>query len=278
LKRFLAGGQAVIIIGEKINGTRKAVAAAIQERNADFISELAKSQAQAGSSYLDVNAGTAPEREPEDMVWLVKTVQAAVDTPLCLDSANPAALKAGLEVVDQKPMINSLSGEKDRIEGVLPLALEYKTNLIVLALDDTVGIPETSEGRMEIVRKLATMALDGGLSEDQLFVDPLVTAISTGTKNALTTFDTIKQIKEAYPSAHITSGLSNISFGMPLRSLINRTFMAMCIAVGLDSAIANPNDRGLMEVVMTAEMLMDKDRFCMNFNKAYRAGLIGPQN
>lgn len=267
----------MIIIGEKINGTRKAVAAAIQDRDADFISELARSQAQAGSSYLDVNAGTTPEREPEDMVWLVKTVQTAVDTPLCLDSANPAALKAGLEVVDQKPMINSLSGEKDRIEGVLPLALEYKTNLIVLALDDTTGIPETSAGRMEVVRKLAAMALDGGLSEDQLFVDPLVTAISTDTKNAMTTLDTIKQIKAAYPGAHITSGLSNISFGMPLRFLINRTFMAMCIAAGLDSAIANPNDRGLMEVVMTAEMLMDKDRFCMNFNKAYRAGLIGIQ-
>lgn len=267
----------MIIIGEKINGTRKAVAAAIQERDADFIGELAKSQTEAGSSYLDVNAGTAPEREPEDMIWLVKTVQSAVDTPLCLDSVNPETLKAGLEAVNQKPMINSLSGEKDRIKGVLPLALEYKTNLIILALDDTTGIPETSDGRMEIVRKLATMALEGGLSEDQLYVDPLVTAISTGTKNAMTTFDTIKKIKEAYPAAHVTSGLSNISFGMPLRALINRTFMAMCIAAGLDSAIANPNDRGLMEVVMTAEMLMDKDRFCMNYNKAYRAGLIGPQ-
>jgi 5-methyltetrahydrofolate--homocysteine methyltransferase len=267
----------VIIIGEKINGTRKAVAAAIQDRDADFITELARSQAEAGSSYLDVNAGTAPEREPEDMVWLVKTVQEAVDVPLCLDSANPAALEAGLEIVGQKPMINSLSGEKDRIEGVLPLACKYKTNLIILALDDTTGIPETSDGRMEIVRKLATMALEGGLTEDQLFVDPLVTAIATGTQNAMTTFDTIKQVREAYPKAHITSGLSNISFGMPLRALINRTFMAMCIGVGLDSAIANPNDRGLMEVVMTAEMLMNKDRFCMNYNKAYRAGSIGPQ-
>ena len=266
----------MIIIGEKINGTRKAVAAAILERDADFITNLAKEQAEAGSSYLDVNAGTAPEREPEDMIWLVNTVQAAVDIPLCLDSANPAALEAGLGVVDKPPMINSLSGEKDRIGGVLPLALKHKTNLIILALDDTTGIPATSAGRMEIVRKLAAMALEGGLTEDQLFVDPLVTAISTGTENAMVTFETIKQITEAYPKAHITSGLSNISFGMPLRKLINRTFMAMCIAAGLDSAIANPNDRDLMEVVMAAEMLMNKDRFCMNFNKAYRAGRIGP--
>jgi len=266
----------VIIIGEKINGTRKAVAASILERDAEFITKLAKEQAQAGSSYLDVNAGTSPEREPEDMIWLVNTVQSAVDVPLCLDSANPAALDAGLGVVDRPPMINSLSGERDRIEGVLPLAIQHKTNLIILALDDTTGIPETSAGRVEIVHKLAAMALEGGLTEDQLFIDPLVTAISTGTQNAMITFDTIERIREAYPSAHITSGLSNISFGMPLRSLINRTFMAMCIASGLDSAIANPNDRELMEVVMAAEMLMNKDRFCMNFNKAYRAGHIGP--
>jgi len=141
----------MIIIGEKINGTRKAVARAIRERDAAFIHDLAKSQADAGSAFLDVNAGTAPEREPEDMAWLVTTIQESCNTPLCLDSANPAALKAGLELVKHPPLINSVSGERPRIEGVLPLALQYRTSLILLALDDETGIPDTSDGRMRIV-------------------------------------------------------------------------------------------------------------------------------
>jgi len=266
----------MIIIGEKINGTRKAVAAAIREKDAQFIRDLATSQAEGGSTYLDVNAGTAPEREPDDMAWLVSTIQAVCDLPLCLDSANPAALKAGLDVVNTSPMINSVSGEQARIDGVLPLALAHQTDLILLALDDK-GIPETVEGRMEIVRKLVGMALDGGLTQAKLHIDPLVTAISTGTGNAILTFDTIRAIRSEFPDVHITGGASNISFGMPLRPIINRYFMALAIQAGLDSAIINPNDRELKAAIMTVEMLMDRDKYCLTFNKAFRAGKIGPK-
>ena len=266
----------MIIIGEKINGTRKSVAAAIREKDAQFIRDLATSQAEGGSTYLDVNAGTAPEREPDDMAWLVSTVQDVCDLPLCLDSANPAALKAGLEVVKTSPMINSVSGEQARIDGVLPLALAHQTDLILLALNDK-GIPETVEGRMEIVRKLVGLAVDGGLTQEKLHIDPLVTAISTGTGNAILTFETIRSIREEFPNVHITGGASNISFGMPLRPIINRYFMALAIQAGLDSAIINPNDRELKAAIMTAEMLMDRDKYCLNFNKAFRAGKIGPK-
>jgi len=268
----------MIIIGEKINGTRKAVGTAIRKRDAEWIKQLARNQVQAGSTYLDVNAGTPPEREPDDMAWLVTTIQESVEVPLCLDSANPEALKAALTLVRTPPIINSVSGEKPRIDGVLPLALEYKTGLILLALDDTTGIPDTSEGRLEIIHRLVGMAKQGGLKEDQLFVDPLVTAISTGDKNAQLTFEAIRMIRQAYPEAHVTCGLSNISFGMPLRSLINQTFMAMCIQMGLDSAIIDPYDRELTGVIAAAEMLMGQDRFCQKFSRAYRAGTIGPQN
>ena len=187
----------MVIIGEKINGTRKKVAQAIRERNSDFIKTLAVSQAEAGSTYLDINAGTAPNREPEDMVWLVETVQAASDLPICLDTANPEALRSGLETANKTPLVNSLSGEQPRIEGILPLALEYKTHLIILALDDVTGIPDSSQGRMEIIRRLTDMALTGGLSEDQIFIDPLVTTISTDTENAKITLETIRSAKES---------------------------------------------------------------------------------
>lgn len=266
----------MIIIAEKINGTRKAVATAIREKDSKFIGDLAKTQADGGATYLDVNAGTAPEREPEDMAWLVNTVQQICDLPLSLDSANPTALKAGLALVKRNPMINSVSGEQTRIDGVLPLALEHKTDLILLALDDN-GIPETVEGRMGIVRKLVRLAVDGGLTEEKLHIDPLVTAISTGTGNAILTFETIRAIKREFPKVHITGGASNISFGMPLRPTINRYFMALAVQAGLDSAIINPNDRELKSAIMTVEMLMDRDRFCLNFNKAFRAGTIGPK-
>lgn len=267
----------MIIIGEKINGTRKGVAEAIRNRDAEYIRELARVQAEGGAAYLDVNAGTVPEREPEDMVWLIKTIQEAVgDLPLCLDSANPAALKAGLAAVGRTPMINSVSGEQARIEGVLPLALANKTDLVILALDDK-GIPESVEGRMQIVRKLVGLALDGGLAEENLHIDPLVTAISTGTENAMLTFGTIRAIKDEFPKAYITGGASNISFGMPLRPMINHYFMAMAIQAGLNSAIINPNDRELTGAMMTAELLMGQDKHCMNFTRAFRAGKIGRQ-
>jgi 5-methyltetrahydrofolate--homocysteine methyltransferase len=145
-----------------------------------------------------------------------------------------------------------------------------------LALDDEKGIPGNSEGRLNIIRKLVGLAVEGGLSPAQLFIDPLVTAISTGTDHALITFQTIRDIRAAFPEVHITCGLSNISYGMPLRSLINRYFMAMAIQAGLDSAIINPGDRELKEAMMAAEMLMGLDRYCLNFNRAFRAKLIGP--
>ncbi|SHF99636.1 5-methyltetrahydrofolate--homocysteine methyltransferase [Desulfacinum infernum DSM 9756] len=266
----------MIIIGEKINGTRRRVAQAIVERDHEFIKDLARKQAEGGAHYLDVNAGTSPDREPEDMVWLIENIQEVVDLPLCLDSANPAALESGLQVVKRPALINSLSGEKARIEGVLPLAGKYQTGLVVLALDDLTGIPKRSEERLEIVSKLVGLAEEQGLSHEQLFIDPLVTAISTGVDSGMVTFETIKGIRQRYPAAHITCGLSNISFGLPLRSLINRTFLAMCMMCGLDSAIIDPNDRELMGVLLAAEMLLGRDAYCRGFLGAYRAGRIGP--
>ncbi len=266
----------MIIIGEKINGTRKMVATAIRERNAEFIRELAIFQAEGGAHILDVNAGTPPNREPDDMIWLVNTIQKACDLPLCLDSTNAQALKAGLEIVAKAPMLNSVSGERSRIDTVLPLALEHRTNLILLAIDDN-GIPDSVRGRMEIIRRLINLSLKGGLEEKQLFVDPLVTAISTGTENAKLTFETIRTIKQEFPGVKVTAGASNISFGMPLRPVINRYFMAMAVQAGLDSAIINPNDRDLVAAIMTGELLMGRDKYCMNFNRAYRAGKIGPR-
>lgn len=267
----------MIIIGEKINGTRKQVAKAIQERDAAFIRHLALSQFENGASYLDINAGTLPRQEPEDMAWLVENVQeAAPEATLCLDSANHAALRMGIEKSARMPMLNSLSGEKLRIEGVLPLASEFQTELIVLALDDN-GIPTTSEKRLDIVRRLVDMTRKGGLPDEKLFVDPLVMAISTGTENGNITLETSRKILREFPSVHLTCGLSNISFGMPLRPILNQAFAVLLIQAGMDSAIVDPENREFRGIMMAAETVLGKDRHCLNFNRAFRAGKIGPE-
>lgn len=266
----------MLMIGEKINGTRKSVGVAIQNRDENFISELARRQFEAGAKYLDVNAGTLPEREPEDMAWLVKLTQAAApEAVICLDSANPEALKAGIAVCEKTPMINSLSGEKARIEGVLPLAAEHGTELVVLGLDDK-GIPAACEERMVIIRELIAMCRDKGLADEKLFIDPLVLSIATGVNNGKITLEAMTTVKKEFPKVHLTCGHSNISFGMPLRSMVNQAFMVLTVQAGLDSAIVDPENRDLVGMMLAAEALMGQDRHCMNFNKAVRNGKIGP--
>ncbi len=272
----LKGVNHMIIIGEKINGTRKGVAHAIQHRDADFIRDLAICQFEGGASYLDVNAGTMLQREAEDMAWLVGIVQeAAPDATVCLDSANSQALRESMEKADRPVMLNSLSGEQFRVEGVLPLACEFQTDLIILPLDDR-GIPPTSEARMDVVRRLVDMTRRGGLADEKLFVDPLVMAISTGIENGNITLDTCRKIKEEFPLVHLTCGLSNISFGMPLRKILNQAFMVLAIQAGMDSVIVDPEDRDLRGQMMAAETLLGKDRHCLGFNRAFRSGKIGP--
>jgi 5-methyltetrahydrofolate--homocysteine methyltransferase len=209
------------IIGEKINGTRKRVAQAIAERDAGFIQELARKQAEAGSAWLDVNAGTPPRQEPDDLVWLIDNVQAVVDTPLCLDSANPQALAIAIKAARQTPMINSISGEPQRLEGILPLVAEHGCRVIALAMDDK-KIPETSAARVTVIHKVMEAARRAGVPDAHIYVDPLAMAISTNIKSALIFFDTIRAVHAAYPEVHFTAGLSNISFGLPARSFINQ--------------------------------------------------------
>ncbi len=261
------------IIGEKINGTRKRVAKAIAERDADFIKDLAIRQAEAGSTWLDVNAGTHPETEPDDMVWLIETIQAEVDIPLCLDSANPKALQAGIQAVDKTPMINSISGETERLEKVLPIVAEHSCEVIALAMDDK-KIPETYEKRLEVIDTVMAATRAAGVPDDKVYVDPLAMTIATANQSAVMACETIRTVKEKYPEVHFTMGLSNISFGLPARKQINRTFLTLAMQAGLDSAILDPLDRELQAAILTTELLLGKDNHCLNYVRASRKGLF----
>jgi 5-methyltetrahydrofolate--homocysteine methyltransferase len=263
------------IIGEKINGTRGQVGKAIADRDAAFIASLASRQAQAGAHRIDVNAGTRPDREPDDLSWLVKTVQEAVDVPLCLDSANPVALTAALAVTRTAPLINSISGEAGRLTDVLPLARDHGCPVIALALDAT-GIPPDVGQRLAVIRRLLAATREAGIPDADVFVDPLVMAVSTVQEAGQVALDTIAAVRGEYPQAHITCGLSNVSFGLPARHLVNRTFLTLALAAGLDCAICDPLDGDLLATLKAAELVLGRDRRCLSYTRAYRSGLLGP--
>lgn len=261
------------IIGEKINGTRTRVAQAVAERDAAFVQGLARQQAEAGSAFLDVNAGTRPQDEPEDLVWLVRTVQEVVDVPLCLDSANPRALAAAIKVVERTPMINSINGEPERLAGILPLVAAHGCRVIALAMDGT-QIPESAETRMAIVRRLIAETRAQGVPDERVYIDPLAMAIATNGQAAMTSLATMRAVKAEFPAAHLTCGLSNISFGLPVRRRINQAFLTLALDAGLDSAILDPLDRDIQATLLTVQLLLGRDRFSRNYTRAYRTGVL----
>jgi cobalamin-dependent methionine synthase I len=262
------------IIGEKINGTLEQVKAAIRERNVTFVQDLARRQAAAGAALIDVNAGVRPGQEPESLSWLVRIVQEVVDVPLSLDSANPQALASALREAKQTPMINSISGEQSRMEGILPLVSGYGCSVIALAMDEN-GIPKGVQGRLAVIQQLIERTRSWGVPDEKVYIDPLVMAISTNTESGLVALETIRAVHAGFPRVHLCAGLSNISFGLPARNLVNRVFLTLALAAGLDSAIMDPFDRALREELMAAELVLGRDSFCRNFTRAYRQGQIG---
>lgn len=263
----------MIIIGEKLNGTLKKTAAAIAERDVAFVQDLAQRQVAAGATYIDVNAGTAPEREPADLIWLVETVQAVTDAPLCLDSANPAALAAALDCVKRPPMINSISGESKRIDHVLPLAPGRAAGVVALLLDDN-GIPKDVEGRLTVARRLLDLTRQAGIADRDVFIDPLAIAVSTRQDGALVALDTMAALRAEAPEVRFSIGLSNISFGLPVRKVVNRVFLTLALQAGLDAAIMDPLDDSLYSELLAAELVLGRDRFCRKYTGAFRNGRI----
>lgn len=262
------------IIGEQINGTRKRVGEAILARDGKFIQDLALAQVKAGANRLDVNAGTPPDREVEDMCWLVDTIQEATETPLCLDSPNPAALRAGLELTKPQTMLNSTTAETERAQEMIPLAAEHNCLLIGLTIEDA-GMPSTAEARVEIASHIIEEAKGAGIPVENMYIDPLVRSVATEPEQGRALLEATRLIREKFPSSHIVYGLSNISFGLPARSLMNRTLLAMAMACGLDSAIINPTDNQMMAALRAGEALLGEDEFCANYLSAFRSGLLG---
>lgn len=266
----------MIIIGEKLNGTIPGVKKAIDEKNEEFIRDLAVRQADAGADYIDVCAGTIPEIEAETLKWMIDIVQDAVEKPLCIDSPNPRTIEAVFKYAGRPGIINSVSEENDKCQVIYPVIQGTDWQVIALTCDNN-GIPSDVKTRIDITKKLVEKAEKYEITADRIHIDPLVIAIATDNQSLLKFIETARTIKEMYPSIHITSGLSNISFGMPLRKIINQNFLTLAMYGGMDSAIMDPCNRDMIGNLMAAEVLLGKDRYCRKFTTAYRKGTIGPK-
>ena len=220
-----------------------------------------------------MNVGTgvgSQEDEIASMQWAVETIQGQVDTPICIDSADPGVLEAGLRARQgRSSLINSTKAEKKNLSEVVPLASEYECPLVALAMDET-GIPQTVEGRLNACEKIAGACKKHGVSLENVFFDPLVLPVSTDIKQGLITLETIAEIKKRFPAAKTTMGLSNVSYGLPGRGMLNSAFLHMAIYAGLDSAIMDPLDEKMMLAVKVAEVLAGKDRHCRRYTRAFR--------
>ena len=264
----------MLIIGERINSSRTPIADAISSRNAGFIQSEAKAQVDAGADYLDVNAGSFIGEEAKHLSWLIEVVQEPTDCPICIDSPDPAVIKSVLPLVKTGvPMINSITLEPARLERILPLIVEYKCKVIGLCQTED-SIAETTEDKVKLAGQLVEKVTASGVLLDDLYIDPLVYPIGTNTESALATLNAIEQIMKQFPGVHTTCGLTNISYGLPNRKLVNRTFLVAAIVRGLDSAIMDPTDKMLYGSLKTALMVMGKDEFCMEYVSAYREGRL----
>jgi cobalamin-dependent methionine synthase I len=263
----------MIIVGEKINTSRERIAEAVTNRDADFIVRTARDQAEAGAAFIDVNAGTFLEKETESLCWLVETVQARVDLPLCLDSPAPAALSEAIKVHIGEPMINSISLERDRYEAMLPVITSNPCHVIALCMAET-AMPTSIEERVTAASELIQRLTDKDIPIEKIYVDPLVQPVSVDTRMGTAILGAINKVMKDFPGVNTICGLSNVSFGLPQRSLINRNFLALAIANGLTAAILDPTDRKLMSTLISVEMLMGRDEYCEKYITAYQNGIL----
>lgn len=261
----------MLIIGELINCTRKKVGEAAQRRDEEFFRDLARKQVAAGAHALDVNGGL-PDQEVELLAWLVGLVQEVVDVPLCLDTADPEAMMKALPLCKKRPLVNSVSDEPARW-ALLPALKEHRPKVIVLCLSEA-GVPKGVEERVATASRLVDRLTGEGFALDDLYVDPCVMPVATGL-NGGDLLEAVSQIRARYPGVHISAGVSNVSFGLPNRKLLNESYLMLLMACGLDAAIVDPCDPQLMMNVTAAEALLGRDAGCKGYMRAYREGKLG---
>ena len=254
----------MIIIGEKLNGSIPSVAKAIAERDADLIRERAKKQAEAGATFLDVCASVEEDVEVETLKWMIDLVQEVTDTPICVDSPSAKSCVAAIPFCKRPGLVNSVSLEGNKIDTIFPVIADTDWECVALLCDND-GIPDSVERRMKVFLGIMEKAKEYNIAPSRLHIDPLVVTLSTD-QTALTVFaECCRQIKAEYPDIHITSGLSNISFGLPTRKNINQAFMVLAMNAGMDSAIVDPTNKNMIGMIYATNALLERDEYCLDY-------------
>ena len=264
----------MIIIGEKLNGFIPSVGKAIRERDEAFLRDLAVRQEEAGADYLDVCAAVDAEVEAETLLWLAQLAESASSLPLCIDSPNPQVLAAVLPHCKRAGIVNSVSMESGKIETIFPLIKDTKWKVIALTCTSA-GVPESAEGRLAIFEQIRAAAHEYGIAEDRLLIDPIVHTLSTDEQSLATFAACAKEIRARAKTAHVVSGLSNISFGLPARSVINHAFLVLAMQAGMNAAIMDVLDREMVGLLHATNALLGEDEYCMDYITAFREGLFG---
>ncbi len=260
----------MLVIGELINGMYKAVGKAIQEKAEDVIQHLATDQVEAGANVLDVNTGPYSKNPKDDMKWLVESIQKVVDVPLSIDSTKEDVIEEGLKLAKKKAIINSTSADEEKMGKVLPLVKKYNASIIGLTMDKK-GVPNDKDKRVELGAIIASKCMEYGIDIEDLYVDPIILPVNVAQGQCGAVLESIKEIGIiSDPPPKTLLGLSNVSQGTKLRSLVNRTFLVMAVANGLSGAIMDPLDKELMDAMITAELILNKNIYCDSFLDAYR--------
>jgi 5-methyltetrahydrofolate--homocysteine methyltransferase len=261
-----------VLIGERINPTgKKRLAAALAEGDLTIVRQEAEVQVAAGADVLDVNVGAAGLDEVDLLPKALRLVMETVDVPVCIDSANPEALRAALAVYRElapegKPLVNSVNGEEARLEAVLPLVAEYGTSVIGLAMDDD-GIPATAEKRLAIVHKIVERAEGMGIAREDIVVDCLALTVGADSSVGLVTLEAIRLVREEL-GVNMTLGASNVSFGLPEREVVNRIFLGLAIQTGVTCPIVDAAE--VRAAILATDLVLGRDEYGMRYIKAYR--------
>lgn len=268
----------MIIIGEKINGSIPAVADAIARRDSDFIKERARVQDEAGATFIDCCASVPEVEEVETLKWMIECIQEVTDLPICVDSPSADVLAEAYKFCKRPGLFNSVSGEGDKMDKIFPIMAqpENKGWQVVALLSDDTGIPKCAADRLRVFEKIMAKAKEYGIAPDRIHIDPLVEMLCTSENGIETNTEVISTIREQYPTIHITAAVSNISFNLPVRKMINFGFTVLAMNAGLDSAILDPTNRDMMGLIYATEALLGMDDYCMEYISAYREGLFGP--
>jgi cobalamin-dependent methionine synthase I len=248
----------MIIVGERLNSSRRSVLEALSRKDEKYVIDQAKKQERAGASYIDLNTAALLDKEVQRLKWAIPLLQKELRIPISIDTPNPDAMEAGLKIHKGKALMNSLSGEAKRIKAFLPLIKEYKPRIIVLCLDDE-GLPETSDKELSIARKMVNLLDKEGVKHKNIFIDPLVRPIGVDQKAGELFLEALEKVKKNLPSVNTIAGVSNVSFGLPRRKSLNRAFLVLALQKGLDAAILDPLDNEILTAMQSSKALLGKD-------------------